>query len=109
MVFPAERRGAAFGVWGAVAGLATAAGPTLGGLLAICYGLVEGQRYNWGTISSFISIPLFIGVGVALLVAFFVVQRRRQDREPLVPFVLFRSRNFTLVNWVSCTLSVGML
>src|ERR1700722_19992113 len=84
MVFPAERRGAAFGVWGAVAGLATAAGPTLGGLLAICYGLVEGQRYNWGTISSFISIPLFIGVGVALLVAFFVVQRRRQDRAPFV-------------------------
>src|ERR1051326_2618179 len=100
MVFPAERRGAAFGVWGAVAGVATIAGPTLGGLLvtafdwrwifyvnlpigvvvlalsavivpdlrtgrrhrldipgvilaslslvAICYGLVEGQRYSWG-------------------------------------------------------------
>jgi MFS family permease len=79
------------------------------GLLAICYGLVEGQRYNWGTISSFISIPLIIGVGVVLLAAFFVVQRRRQDREPLVPFVLFRSRNFTLMNWVSCTLSIGML
>jgi EmrB/QacA subfamily drug resistance transporter len=161
MVFPAERRGAAFGVWGAVAGLATVAGPTLGGLLvsafdwrwiffvnlpigivvlavtfviipavqpgrrhrfdvlgvvlaslgllAICYGLVEGQRYNWGTISSFISIPLIIGVGVVLLAAFLVVQRRRQDREPLVPFALFRSRNFALMNWVSCTLSVGML
>src|ERR1700684_414344 len=70
MVFPAEGRGAAFGGLGGVGGLATVAGPTLGGLLAICYGLVEGQRYNWGTISSFISIPLFIGVGVALLVAF---------------------------------------
>src|SRR6516225_4628725 len=106
--FPAERRGAAFGVWGAVAGVATIAGPTLGGLLvtafdwrwiffvnlpigilvllitpviipnlkpgrrhridvpgvllasaalfAICYGLVEGQKYNWGTITGFISI-----------------------------------------------------
>src|SRR5690606_29363570 len=32
-VFPAERRGTAMGVWGAVAGLATIAGPTLGGLL----------------------------------------------------------------------------
>ncbi|TDD65597.1 DHA2 family efflux MFS transporter permease subunit [Actinomadura darangshiensis] len=31
--FPAERRGAALGVWGAVAGVATIAGPTLGGLL----------------------------------------------------------------------------
>ena len=103
MTFPPERRGAAFGVWGAVAGLATIAGPTLGGLLvtafdwrwiffvnlpigvavlrgdarsssracapgrrhrldilgvtlaslallAICYGLVEGQRYDWGTV-----------------------------------------------------------
>ncbi|MFH9060336.1 MFS transporter [Streptomyces coeruleorubidus] len=32
-VFPAERRGAAFGVWSAVAGLATVAGPTVGGAL----------------------------------------------------------------------------
>jgi MFS family permease len=115
MVFPAERRGAAFGVWGAVAGVATIAGPTLGGLLvtafdwrwifyvnlpigvivlalsavivpdlrtgrkhrldipgvilaslalvAICYGLVEGQRYNWGTISGFLSIPLILAAG----------------------------------------------
>jgi EmrB/QacA subfamily drug resistance transporter len=161
MTFPPDRRGAAFGVWGAVAGLATIAGPTLGGLLvtafdwrwiffvnlpigiavlavtffiipgfqpgrrhrfdiagvglaslallAICYGLVEGQRYNWGTITSFISIPLVIAVGVVLLGLFLLVQKMRQDREPLVPFVLFRSRNFTLMNWVSGTLSIGML
>src|SRR6202049_5087583 len=32
-LFPPERRGAAFGIWGAVAGLATITGPTLGGLL----------------------------------------------------------------------------
>src|SRR6266567_2405471 len=112
MVFPAERRGAAFGIWGAVAGVATIAGPTLGGLLvtafdwrwiffvnlpigvcvlaltfvlipdmrpgrrhrldlagvllagaslfAICYGLVEGQKYNWAKITSFLSIPLIL-------------------------------------------------
>jgi len=161
MTFPPERRGAAFGIWGAVAGLATIAGPTLGGLLvtafdwrwiffvnlpigiavlaltfviipdlqpgrrhqldilgvtlaslgllAICYGLVEGQRYNWGTITSFISIPLIIGAGVVLLAVFFLVQKLRQAHEPLVPFVLFRNRNFTLMNWVSFTLSIGML
>src|SRR5947209_7000579 len=161
MTFPPERRGAAFGIWGAVAGLATIAGPTLGGLLvtafdwrwiffvnlpigaavlavtffiipgfqpgrrhrfdilgvalaslallAICYGLVEGQRYGWGTVTSFISIPLILAVGVVLLGAFGWVEKARQDREPLVPFVLFRSRNFTLMNWVSGTLSIGML
>ena len=162
MTFPPDRRGAAFGVWGAVAGLATIAGPTLGGLLVtafdwrwiffvnlpigaavlavtfliipgfqpgrrhrfdipgvragqpgacwrICYGLVEGQRYDWGTVTSFISIPLVIAAGVVLLGVFLLVQKLRQDREPLVPFALFRSRNFTLMNWVSGTLSIGML
>ena len=161
MTFPPERRGAAFGIWGAVAGLATIAGPTLGGLLvtafdwrwiffvnlpigiavlattfvivpdlkpgrrhqldilgvalasaallAICYGLVEGQRYNWGTITGFISIPLIIGAGVVLLFAFLLEEKLRQSGEPLIPFRLFRDRNFTLMNWVSFTLSIGML
>jgi EmrB/QacA subfamily drug resistance transporter len=161
MTFPPERRGAAFGIWGAVAGLATIAGPTLGGLLvtafdwrwiffvnlpigiavlaltfviipdlqpgrrhqldipgvvlasaallAICYGLVEGQRYDWGTITGFISIPLIIAVGVVLLFAFLLEEKLRQNGEPLIPFALFRNRNFTLMNWVSFTLSIGML
>ena len=161
MVFPPERRGAAFGIWGAVAGVATIAGPTLGGLLvsafdwryifyinvpigavvialsaflvpdvrtgtkhkldiagvllasaallAICYGLVEGQSYNWGHIVSFLSIPLVIGIGVALLALFLFVQARTQDQEPLVPFSLFRDRNFSLMNWVSGAVSIGMM
>jgi MFS family permease len=33
LLFPPERRGAAFGVWGGVAGLASVAGPTLGGAI----------------------------------------------------------------------------
>ena len=159
--FPPERRGAAFGVWGAVAGVATVAGPTLGGLLvtafdwrwiffvnlpfgvlvllitpviipdlrlgrrhridipgvllasagllAICYGLVEGQKYNWGTITGFITIPLIIGLGVVLLIAFLLVQKLTQDREPLVPFAVFRDRNYSVVNWVSGVLAVGMM
>jgi len=159
--FPPERRGAAFGVWGAVAGVATIAGPTLGGLLvtafdwrwiffvnlpigvcvllitpliipdlrpgrrhridiggvllasaallAICYGLVEGQKYNWGTITGFVSIPLVFGLGVVLLLAFLLIQRRTQDKEPLVPFALFRNRNYAVVNWVSGVLSIGMM
>jgi len=159
--FPPERRGAAFGVWGAVAGVATIAGPTLGGLLvtafdwrwiffvnlpigifvmaitpliipdlrvgrrhridipgvllasagllAICYGLVEGQKYNWGTITGFISIPLVLGVGVVLLLVFLLVQKLTQDKEPLVPFAVFRDRNYSVVNWVSGVLAVGMM
>src|SRR5579864_4097574 len=159
--FPPDRRGAAFGVWGAVAGVATIAGPTLGGLLvtafdwrwiffvnlpvglcvllvtpliipdlkpgrrhridipgvllastallAICYGLVEGQKYDWGTIAGFVSIPLVLGLGVVLLLAFLLVQRLTQDKEPLVPFALFRDRNYSVVNWVSGVLAVGMM
>jgi EmrB/QacA subfamily drug resistance transporter len=159
--FPPERRGAAFGVWGAVAGVATVAGPTLGGLLvtafdwryiffvnlpigvivialtfviipdvrlgrrhridvtgvllasaallAICYGLVEGQKYSWGTITSFISIPLILGAGVVLLAAFLLHQKLTQNREPLVPFAVFRDRNFSVMNWVSGVLAVGMM
>jgi EmrB/QacA subfamily drug resistance transporter len=159
--FPPERRGAAFGVWGAVAGVATIAGPTLGGLLvtafdwrwiffvnlpigvivlaitpviipdmrpgrrhridvwgvllasaallAICYGLVEGQKYNWGKITGFLSIPLVLGLGVVLLLGFLLFQKLTQDREPLVPFALFRDRNYSVVNWVSGVLAVGMM
>jgi EmrB/QacA subfamily drug resistance transporter len=38
MIFPPEKRGAAFGLWGAVAGIATVAGPTLGGYLVTDWG-----------------------------------------------------------------------
>jgi EmrB/QacA subfamily drug resistance transporter len=159
--FPPERRGAAFGVWGAVAGVATIAGPTLGGLLvtafdwryiffvnlpigvavlvltvfiipdlrlgrrhridipgvvlataallAICYGLVEGQKYHWGTITSFISIPLILGAGLVLLVVFLLYQKLTQSHEPLIPFAVFRDRNFSVMNWVSGVLAIGMM
>src|SRR5207302_9830879 len=59
----------------------------------------------------FVSIPLIGGVGVVLLALFIADQALRQKGgdEPLIPFELFRSRNYTLMNWVSCTLSIGML
>jgi EmrB/QacA subfamily drug resistance transporter len=59
-IFPPERRGAAFGIWGGVAGLATVAGPTIGGAL-ITY-------FNWRWIF-FINVP----IGIAALVATFVI------------------------------------
>ena len=157
-IFPRERMGAALGVWGAVIGVSTVAGPTLGGfivtnfdwrwiffvnvpigivallgaflivpdvrpgrahrfdvvgvvlsglaLLAIVYALIEGQRYEWGTIVGFVSIPLLLVVGFVLL-ALFVLWERRQD-EPLVPLRLFQHRNYTLMNWTALAVAFAM-
>jgi EmrB/QacA subfamily drug resistance transporter len=151
-LFPPNRRGGVFAIFGMLAGLAVVLGPTLGGLivsnwgwrwifyvnvpvgalillltarvipdlrpgrphrldfvgvglataglLAVVYGLIEGQRYDWGTISGVISIPLVIGLGVVLIAIFLVQQARRQGREPLLPFEVFADRNFALMAFV---------
>ncbi|MFI7587324.1 DHA2 family efflux MFS transporter permease subunit [Spongisporangium articulatum] len=154
--FPAERRGTAMGVWGSVAGLATVAGPTLGGLLVtvadwrwiffinvpigalvlfltftlipdtrlerrhkldltgvalstaslfcLTFALIEGERFSWdGRIWGLVA-----GFAV-LLVAFLVQQGRRQQTEPLVPFALFRDRNFASLSAVGALVSVGIM
>src|SRR5450756_2526020 len=159
-LFPPERRGAAFGVWGGVAGLATLAGPTVGGaiityiswrwiffinvpigiaalfatfaiipdlrpgrhhgwdvvgvilstagLFGIVFGLIEGERYNWGEIASYgVTIPEVI-VGGAVLVVVFIIWERFQA-EPLVPLSLFEERNFAVANWIAAAVSCGML
>ena len=159
-IFPPERRGAAFGVWGGVAGLATLAGPTVGGaiityidwrwifyinvpigilalvatfliipdlrpgrqhgwdvvgivlatagLFAVVFGLIEGQRYSWGSIeSSPITIPEVIGAGVVLVILFVIWERFQA--EPLMPLSLFRDRNFAVANWIAAAISFGML
>ena len=54
-VFPPQKRGAAMGLWGAVAGIATITGPVLGGLLV--------QTVGWEWIF-YVNIP----VGVVALV-----------------------------------------
>jgi EmrB/QacA subfamily drug resistance transporter len=159
-IFPADRRGAAFGVWGSVAGVAALAGPTVGGfitthwgwqwiffvnvpvgvaafvfaavvvpdvrpgrqhrldvigtllvttgLFAVTFGLIEGERYHWGTIAGPLSIGLVIGVGLVLLVAFLFVQYRDKG-EPLVPFVILRDRNFSLGGLAGAAMSFGIL
>jgi EmrB/QacA subfamily drug resistance transporter len=158
-IFPPARRGAAFGIWGGIAGIATIAGPTVGGLLVtyldwrwiffvnvpigivalagslliipdlrpgraagveplgvllasaglfgITFGLIEGQRYNWGTVTGFISIPLIIATGLLLVALFFVWDHTRA--APMVPPSLFRERNFSLMNWVGAIISFGMI
>jgi EmrB/QacA subfamily drug resistance transporter len=151
-LFPPNRRGGVFAIFGMLAGLAVVLGPTLGGLIvsnwgwrwifyvnvpvgalillltarvipdlrpgrphrldfvgvglasaglfAVVYGLIEGQRYDWGTISGVLSIPLVIGAGMALIAIFLLQQARRQGHEPLLPFEVFADRNFALMAFV---------
>ena len=68
-IFPPERRGAAFGIWGGVAGLATVAGPTVGGAI-ITY-------IDWRWIF-FINVP----IGIAALAAtFWIIPDLRPGRH----------------------------
>ncbi|MFF7328949.1 DHA2 family efflux MFS transporter permease subunit [Streptomyces sp. NPDC008150] len=155
-VFPAERRGVAMGVWGAVAGVSGALGPILGGalithlswrwiffvnlpfgvvvllltavvipgrrdtvrhrfdtrgvllastaLFCLAFGLTEGQRYDWNR-----WIWGLLILAAVFFAAFLFHERGRQDAEPLVPFSLFRDRNFTLVNIVGVAVSFGVV
>jgi len=159
-LFPPERRGTAFGIWAGVAGLATLAGPTVGGaivtyidwrwifyvnvpigiaaliatfviipdlrpgrthgwdivgvflatagLFGVVFGLIEGERFNWGEIASYvITIPEVIGLGAVLLVLFVIWER--YQAEPLVPLALFEERNFAVANWIAASIAFGMM
>ena len=82
-IFPAERRGQAMGFWGAVAGVATLAGPILGGVL------VDQLSWEW---IFFVNVPVgIIGFGLAVW---------------LVPSLPVRSHRF---DWLGVALSgIGM-
>jgi len=72
MIFPADRRGAAFGIWGAVGGLATIAGPTVGGWLV--------TTFDWRWIF-YVNLPL--GVITLVLALVFVPDLRLNRRHRL--------------------------
>ena len=80
-----------------------------GGLLGIVFGLIEGERYSWGSVVGFVSIPLVLAAGVALVGVFLVQQTRRQGSEPLVPFAVFADHNFTLMALVLGAMGFSML
>src|SRR5919108_25670 len=157
-IFPPERRGAAFGINGAVIGVSTVAGPVVGGLvvtnwhwswifflnvpigiialigtfliipdvrhgarprldiggvvlaslalLAIVFGLIEGQRYDWGMITGWLTIPMVIGAGVVLVAAFLAWERFQA--QPLLPVALFRNRNFSVGNVIASAVALAM-
>jgi EmrB/QacA subfamily drug resistance transporter len=160
-LFPAERRGGVFAIYGVVSGLAVIAGPTVGGflvsnfgwraiftvnlpigavifalafllipdlrpgrkhrldlggvalasagMLCVIFGLIEGQRYDWGVVSGLVTIPGILAAGAALLAVFFYYQWRRQGAEPLLPFEVFKNRNFTLMSFVVASMGFAIL
>lgn len=63
-----------------------------GGLSALVYGLIQGPSLGWSSPGAL----AVLGGGVALLVAFFVVEARRA--HPMLPLGLFRSRQFSAAN-----------
>jgi EmrB/QacA subfamily drug resistance transporter len=161
VIFPPDKRGAAFGIWGGVAGIATLAGPVMGGwlvtdfgwrwiffvnvpvgivalvgaaivmpdlklnrrhkldwlgtvlvtaaLFLITFGLIEGQSHDWGEVWGPVTIVEIIAAGVVLLALFFWHQWAARESEPLVPFQIFRDRNFSVMNYVAAAIAFGML
>lgn len=67
--FPPEQRGMAMGIWGAVSGLATAIGPSLGGWIT--------EMFSWNAIF-FINIPVVL---FAVPFALRNIPESRDDRE----------------------------
>lgn len=76
-------------------------------MFCIVFGIQEAERYDWGTISGVVSVPLLIGVGL-VVGAVFVWWQSRQRREPLVPLGLFKDRNFSVSNAAISTVSFSV-
>jgi EmrB/QacA subfamily drug resistance transporter len=89
------------------------------GLAALVFGLVEGQKYSWGRITSTLgfdvagvqvglwSIPSVLLYGVVLLIAFYLWERRQP--EPLLPLGLFGDRNFSIGSFTQGAINFGVL
>jgi EmrB/QacA subfamily drug resistance transporter len=149
-MFPAQRRGAALGIYNSMIMLAAVVGPTLGGVLVtyagwrwifyvnlpitiagivlafrlvpdlrlgrrhrldvagvvlatlglagVVFGLIEGQRYDWGAIGGGpVTIPEVMIAGAVLLAAFGFWERSGRDQERLLPAAVFRDKTVLLL------------
>jgi EmrB/QacA subfamily drug resistance transporter len=72
------------------------------GLAGPVFALIEQPTHGWG--SARVAIPL-VG-GVILLGLFLIVESR--ERNPMMPFELFRSRNFSIGNLTTLSLYAGL-
>ncbi len=77
------------------------------GMFLVVFGIQEGQKYDWGTITGIVSVPLFIVAGLLVLVGF-VFWQKVNKAEPLVPLVLFEYRNFSLANAAIATVGLAI-
>lgn len=67
------------------------------GLACVVFGLIEGQRYDWGAITgSLVTIPEIMIAGAVLLAAFAFWERGRRA-EPLLPAAVFRDKTVVLL------------
>ncbi|MER5785577.1 MFS transporter [Streptomyces mobaraensis] len=73
-------------------------------LFGLTYGLTEGERYDWNG-----WIWGLLAASAVLLLVFLGYERGRQDAEPLLPFSLFRDRNFSVVNFIGVAVSFGVI
>ncbi|MGZ9277167.1 MAG: DHA2 family efflux MFS transporter permease subunit [Candidatus Limnocylindrales bacterium] len=72
------------------------------GLLAVVWGLVNGNELGWTSTQTIASL----GIGAAFLAAFVAWEAR--SVEPMLPLRLFRSRAFAAANVVSMLMTFGM-
>lgn len=159
-LFPPDKRSLPISVWGAVAGVATLAGPVLGGLLvenvgwqwiflmnipigivslviavmalpnwqprraltfdtagtvlcatgllAVVFGVQNGQHYHWGPVFGPVTIVHILLAGLVLLGAFGYRQVTVRRHEPLVPNELFRDPTFTYANLAHAAMGFAM-
>lgn len=68
------------------------------GLGGVVYALIEGPHRGWAARP----VLAALGLGLAALVAFFAVERRR--RAPMLPLELFANRQFSAANGVTLAL-----